>query len=33
MLGLVLTGTLSGCNTSEGFGKDVENLGQEIKEI
>lgn len=34
VLGLVLTtGAISGCNTSEGIGEDVENLGDEIKDI
>jgi predicted small secreted protein len=36
LLGILLLGsvgaTLSGCNTSEGFGKDVESVGEDIQD-
>jgi predicted small secreted protein len=36
LFGILLLGsvgaTLSGCNTSEGFGKDVENVGEDIQD-
>lgn len=36
LFGVLLLGgvgaTLSGCNTSEGFGKDVESVGEDIQD-
>jgi predicted small secreted protein len=36
LFGILLLGsvgaTLSGCNTSEGFGKDVESVGEDIQD-